>query len=394
MIAITDSKVQAWLDKHDYKPVTDLLLKGSPFTDIDVRTLATQVEGRQRSRKKLPQWYAERHKLIWPARISLEQCSSEATARFKASLVGGNRFADLTGGMGVDAFYLSQSFQEGYYVEKNPELFDITRHNLQSLEADVSYYHADGIVWLSKQQEGFDWLYLDPARRNEHKQKVIRLQDYSPDIITSLSLLLQKARNIMVKVSPMADICELQRQIAADMSFYVIAVDNECKEILLCFGENVDRGLIHAVNITDTEVQKEVFRMDEEGQSEVAYSFPMQYLYEPNVAIMKTGTFRSIGSRYDLHKLHENSHLYTSESLVSDFPGRIFRIISNVRPNRKDLKKALPSGRGSLTVRNFPLGAEALKKKLSLKDGQDAYLFATTLKDGDKALLITEKAAQ
>ncbi|MGB3183837.1 MAG: SAM-dependent methyltransferase [Cyclobacteriaceae bacterium] len=392
MTGLTDSKVQHWLDAHEHEPVTSVLLKGSPFPYIDIRTLAVQLEGRQKAKKKLPKWYASRHRLIWPARISLEQCSSETTARYKSLLISGSRFADLTGGMGVDSYYLARSFSESHYVEKQPELHEVTCHNLKALDSEISCHLNDGIDWLEAQTGTFDWLYLDPARRGTNQQKVIRLQDYSPDITACIPLLQRKATAIMVKVSPMADIRELQRQTGTEASFHVVAVDNECKEILICFGKEVRPGMIHAVNITGDKLYREDFDLQEESLSEGRTAMPKNYLYEPNAAIMKAGTFKAIGNRYKLEKLHENSHLYTSEDLLDHFPGRVFRITEMIRPHRKDLIRALPSGKGSLAVRNFPMSTESLKKKLNLKDGQDAYLFATTLKDGSKTIIITEKA--
>ncbi|MFA0961692.1 SAM-dependent methyltransferase [Roseivirga sp. BDSF3-8] len=392
MTELANKEVQDWLGAHENEQVTSLLLKGSPFPGIDARVLASQIEGRQKAKKKLPQWYEGRRGLLWPARISLEQCSSEATALYKASLVKGQRMADLTGGMGVDVFYMGHSFSESHYVEEQSALFDITRHNLTALGATTACHRGDGMAWLKDQATPFDLLYLDPARRDEHKQKVIRLQDYSPDITAYLPMLREKSDALLIKVSPMADLSELQRQIDLPIIFHVVAVDNECKEILLLIGNSSATGGVVTVNIAGGAEQIETFALAEEANTTFSLGLPESYLYEPNAAIMKAGVFRATANRYGLQKLHENSHLYTSGKLIADFPGRTFKINEVVSPTYKALKGVLPDLRGNLSTRNFPMRVEALKKKLRLNDGPDVFLFATTLVNGQKALLITEKA--
>ncbi|WP_338869800.1 SAM-dependent methyltransferase [Spirosoma sp. SC4-14] len=394
MDSLSSTEIQ-FIQNHLADDVRQLLLRAHP-KNLDVRKLVAQIAARQKVRDKLPTWYAN-DTLLFPTSLSVEQASSEQTARYKASLVAGKLLFDLTGGMGVDTWAFSQRVDHVIYTEQQPELAELATHNLPLLGAtNVAVYTGNGLDILANYPNTADWVYLDPHRRNEQGGKVVRLEECEPDVTQAgtLSVLQQKAQRILVKASPLLDIDSTVRQLTTVQTVHIVAVQGEVKEVLLAMEKQAlqaDEVLIKAVNLTATEPEFFQFLRREERMATVSLSDPQRYLYEPNAAVLKAGAFRLIATRFGLSKLAPNSHLYTSNRLVTGFPGRTFTVEHICKPDRKSLQLLLPARKANLTVRNFPQSVADLRKKLALQEGGDVYILATTLQNGDKRLIITQK---
>ncbi|MBT8320941.1 MAG: class I SAM-dependent methyltransferase, partial [Eudoraea sp.] len=357
--------------------------KKSPFPLVSSQELAQQISSRKKCEKKLPSWF-QTPGIYYPESLAIEQASSERTARYKANLVSGKTLADLTGGMGVDSYYFSQRIDKVSYFEINPSLAEISTHNFQILGVkNIEVNHQDGMSFLEESKREFDWIYLDPARRGKQKQRVFRLQDGKPDVIKNLQLLLDNAGKILLKTAPMLDIQQGLKDLRHQVSqIHVVSVRNEVKELLWILDKMWDKEPeIITINMTQGEDQVFSFRASMEKEANSSFSNPLQFLYEPNAAILKAGAFKLVGERYGLQKLNPNSHLFTSEELI-DFPGRKFRI-QGVYP----YSKKLPFSKANVATRNFPLKADALSKKHRIITGGDDYLFFTKNKE-DKLLVV------
>ena len=372
--------------------VPTLALKKAPV-GTDVSLALRQIAARQLLQKKVPQW-AENEDLLFPVHLSIEQCSSEAAAKYKAGLLDGQTFADLTGGLGIDTFYISQHFQQTDYVEMQTELCDLARHNFAILKADVKVLNETAEDYL-KRCEPKDCIFIDPARRDEHGRKTISISDCTPDVAALQDLLRQKAKRVLIKLSPMLDISKALEELCHVKEVHVVAVANECKELDFIM-ERDYQGEVHFVCVNLMTNQQELcFTMAEERSSTTRLADGvMKYLYEPNPALMKAGCFKLLTARFDVYKLHRNSNLYTSEQLIPDFPGRIFEV-QDWAPYNKKVKSTLLADveKASIAVRNFPLSVAELRKNLKIADGDENYVFATTLKGEEKIIILTKKAA-
>ena len=372
--------------------VPTLALKKAPV-GTDVSLALRQIAARQLLQKKVPQW-AENEDLLFPVHLSIEQCSSEAAAKYKAGLLDGHTFADLTGGLGIDTFYISQHFQQTDYVEMQTELCDLARHNFAILKADVKVLNETAEDYL-KRCEPKDCIFIDPARRDEHGRKTISISDCTPDVAALQDLLRQKAKRVLIKLSPMLDISKALEELCQVKEVHVVAVANECKELDFIM-ERDYQGEVHFVCVNLMTNQQELcFTMAEERSSTTRLADGvMKYLYEPNPALMKAGCFKLLTARFDVYKLHRNSNLYTSEQLIPDFPGRIFEV-QDWAPYNKKVKSTLLADvkKASVAVRNFPLSVAELRKNLKIADGDENYVFATTLKGEEKIIILTKKTA-
>ncbi len=358
----------------------------------NVKILAEQIKARQKIKEKLPSWFVNLD-LLLPKSISIEQASSEITANYKAEIMRGATLIDLTGGMGVDFLVCSRSFKKAIYVEQNNELTEIAAFNSGILGIENAHFHNDqSLNFLNSLQDKADWIYLDPARRNSVGNKVSYLADCEPNVLQIKDLLLSKTENVLLKCSPMLDIELAINELQNVHQVWVICVENEVKELLfhLKFGK-LASAAIKVVHFKNNE--KNVFEFDNEIEKNLNYrlSSPLKYLYEPNAGIMKAGAFRSISENYGCQKLHQNTHLYTSEAIIENFPGRIFEIKALLKPNKKEIKKYIPSQKANLTIRNFPGTVDQLRKQLNLKDGGAEYLFACTNNLNEKIILQTKK---
>lgn len=396
-------ETQQFIREHQSDDIRALALQAKKYPNVDMPTAITQIAGRQTAAEKIPSW-KEIEDIWYPKHLSLEQCSSEITARYKASLLQGESLTDLTAGFGIDCSFLAAGFQSVTYVERQEELCEIAVHNFPILNLNhITVKNEDGVDHL-KAMSPVDCIFLDPARRNEHGGKTVAISDCEPDVAELEELLLSKANRIMVKLSPMLDLALALKELRHTQEVHILSVNNECKELLLLLGQEppaeqnpLEEVPIHCVNLFTKGVQEKqhfVFTREQEQRSECMYTDTLgSYLYEPNTSLLKAGAFRSIAAAYPIKKLHPNSHLYTSDVLITDFPGRAFRIINQCSFNKKEIKESLSDlKKANLTVRNFPATVAELRKRINLAEGGDTYLFASTLNNGQKILLRCEKA--
>ena len=362
--------------------------------------IARQTEGRKIIANKLPSW-AENMSILFPVKISLEQCSSEATAIYKAGLVRGESLVDLTGGFGVDCSFLSKNFTSVDYVEQNEELCQIAEHNFAALGLNIRVNNAESVSFL-EDMPSVDCIYIDPARRDVKGKKTADLSLCSPNLLEIRDTLLEKCNTLLIKLSPMFDISSALEVFPECKQVHVVSVKNECKELLLLVeggfcGETeivcvdldeLSRRVDDRQGIMKLEITSVASNLIKEKGEIISYSFPKSYLYEPNASIMKAGLFKTVANKYNVQKLHPSTHLYTSEELVPNFPGRSFEIKRVTKVQKKEIQDI---EKANLSTRNFPGNVADLRKKLKLKDGGDTYIFACTLNDNSKVLIICNK---
>ncbi|MTE25504.1 THUMP-like domain-containing protein [Winogradskyella ouciana] len=388
--AILNIEVQEFINSHINSDVSSLLLKGLPFEGIDAKLIIEQIEAKKRSEKKLPTWFKTEN-IYYPNKLNTEQTSSEITAQYKADLVSGKNLIDLTGGFGVDAFYFSKQVENVIHCEIKSGLSKIVAHNFDQLQvSNVECINENGIETLKKLDQQFDWIYIDPSRRDDSKNKVFLITDCTPNVKTYQGLFLKYAENVMIKTSPLLDISATLLEISNVKEIHVVAVNNEVKELLWILERNYSGSvLIKTVNIQKENQQTFDFYYDEESTAKVEYTRPSNYLYEPNSAILKAGAFKSVSYDLGVKKLHKHSHLYTSKTLI-DFPGRRFNI-ENVVPFNKKAFSKLKIQKANITTRNFPLSVSNIRKKFKVKDGGTIFLFFTTNLEDEKIILICSK---
>lgn len=396
-LMIPSNETLEFIRQHRLEDVRRLALQAGKKPDVDISFALRQIAGWQIARHKLPQW-SQHEGIFYPPHLSMEQCSSETTAIYKAKVMGGGHsFADLTGGLGVDCSYLASAFDTAHYVERDEELCTLASHNFHCLGYEHIQVHRAEAEDFLRNMEPVDCLFLDPARRDNHGAKTVAIADCSPDVSMLRPMLLQKARRVMIKLSPMLDITQALRDISGVSEVHIIAIQNECKELLLLLSAETDPAepIFHCVHFATGCTQHFSFSLSEEQSATCSFtSTPGVYLYEPNAALLKAGVFRLPATRMSLNKLHPNSHLYTSDTLVPDFPGRIFTVESVCTFGKKELKQLTSSlTQANLTTRNFPSSVAELRKRLKLRDGGNTYLFATTLADERKVIIKCKKAS-
>ena len=385
-----------FIEENARADVRSLALQAKKYPQVDMAMAVVQIAGRQIAEAKVPSWYRT-DGLLYPKHLSMEQCSSEVTAIYKAGLVEGETFADLTGGFGIDCSFLSRKFKKADYVERQAELCELAEHNFPLLGLDIDVHNEDGVEYL-KQMQPVDCLFLDPARRDGHGGKTVAISDCEPDVSALEDLLVEKARTVMVKLSPMLDLSLALNTLKHVREAHVVSVNNECKELLLILQKASASSCvsIHCEHILNTcEHQHFVFTQEQERTSECPLANDVEaYLYEPNASMLKAGAYRSLAQSYPVKKLHPSSHLYVSSHLIEDFPGRRFHVEEVSGFGKKELKPFLQGmEKANLTIRNFPSSVADLRKRLKLKEGGDIYLFATTLADESKVLIKCRKVA-
>jgi 16S rRNA G966 N2-methylase RsmD len=381
---------QTWdfIRQHAADDVRKLALQGTKDTAVDLSMALQQIAGRQTALKKLPSWAAV-ERVLYPPHLNMEQCSSEQTARYKARLAGsGDTYVDLTGGLGVDFYWMSQGFKQRYYVERNAELCELVEHNFRTLGHSCSVCCCDTATYLPTVPHA-DVVFLDPARRNEHGGRTYDIKDCTPNILELLPLLMEKADKVILKLSPMLDWRKAVDDLQYVREVHIVSVDNECKELLLVL-EQTERPLrLVCIN------NNQIFEVSSHSSPLTSHPSPLtpeQFLYEPNASIMKAGCFDALAQQYPVCQVSANSHLFLSSVEIEDFPGRRFQICAISSTNKQTLKETLAGvSRANITVRNFPMSVEQLRKKLHLKDGGDTYIFATTKADGAHCLYICRK---
>ena len=379
---------------HSRDDVRLLALQAPRYLDVDMPAAIVQIAVRQAAANKIPSWQSI-EELWYPSHLSMEQCSSEMTAQYKSTLADGETLTDLTGGFGIDCAFMASRFRKVSYVERQEELCEIAKHNFPLLGLKhIMVYNEDGVAHLQK-MEPVDCIFIDPARRNEHGGKTIAISDCEPDVEELEELLLSKGKQIIIKLSPMLDLTLALKSMKHVREVHVISVNNECKELLLIIGNEPSQLIpIHCINLTPKEKQTFTFTREEELTSECLYTKELgKYLYEPNASILKAGAFRSIASRYEVKKLHPNSHLYTSDLWIENFPGRSFLITGQCSFNKKEIKETIGElKKANITVRNFPATVAEIRKRTKLSDGGEVYLFATTLSNEQKVFIRCSKA--
>lgn len=383
--------VQNYISAHVNADCSALALQKNPFPEVSWLAIIQQIQAKQKCAGKLPTWYSGSN-LLFPAKISVEQSSSEQTAAYKSSLIQGDTLIDLTGGMGVDDYYFAQRFSQVTHCELSDELSLSVQHNFTQLGVlNVHFVAGDSLIYLQQTTHQFDWMYVDPSRRNDAKGKVFLLEDCLPNVPENLDLLFAKSRNILLKTAPILDISSGIKALKNVAAIHIIAVDNEVKELLWVLNqESASTPPIYAVNLTKK--GPEVVRFEPDTSSQCNYSLPLTYLYEANSAIMKSGEFTAIAYQFGVSKLHEHSHLYTHAEVVA-FPGRSFKIESILPYTKSEMKKWAQT-KANISVRNFPDSVEEIRKKWKIKDGGDQYWFFTTDLNNQKIVLLCSKIKQ
>lgn len=394
-----------FIESHLKDDVRQLALQKFP-DDVDKTLVLNQIEARQLLQKKVPSW-ASNPDLLFPRHLSIEQCSSELTAKYKVSIInGGDVFVDLTGGLGIDSFFLSEKFKTSYYVENQKELCDLAEHNFAVLGRKITVINSDAETFLNQNLK-FDLVFIDPARRDIYNRKMVSLHDCSPDVVKLVETFPETSSrkpSFLIKASPMLDISLITNELRNISEIHIVSVRNECKEILIKIEPGFDGEIKYfCVNLqNDTVISTAVkrsgeisFEFSESSENSAVSTFAptiKRYLYEPNASLMKSGAFKLISQRFAIEKLHANSHLYTSDNLISDFPGRIFEVVG-FAPFNKKVKKELLSDitEASVATRNFPLSANELRKSLNLKESDKNFLFGTTLIGEKKVVILCKK---
>jgi len=386
-------ELRIFIAQHADDDVKRLALQYKSYPHIsreDMIFALQQIEGRQKAKHKIPSFYHNTD-ILYPQRLSMEQCSSEQTARYKADIFKSicqpyHSFADLTGGFGIDTYFISTLFEQSHYVERNSDLCKIAEHNFNILNSNITPHNTSTSDFLT-QTEPLDAIFIDPARRDTRGTKVVRLQDCEPNIVDLWKSIQQKSRFQMVKMSPMIDLSQVIN-LLQPMAIHVVAVEGECKEIISVSqsGYEISNDVIaiKAINLQTDNDQQFIFTLQEEQSARPHYATYLQhYIYEPNAAIMKAGAYRSIANHFNIAKLAANTHLYTSDTLINDFQGRIFEVMS------ADIK-LLVGCRANILTRNYPLSAPQLQsqlaKKYHIKDGGTDYIIGTTI--GNQHILI------
>jgi predicted transposase YbfD/YdcC len=381
--------VQQFIKDNTGKPVTQLALQKNPFPDIEWTEVLGQIAAREKAKDKLPTWFATNN-IIYPSKISVEQTSSEVTANYKSGLVSGESLIDLTGGFGVDDYYFAKKVKHVLHCEQDLHLSSIAKHNFEALGAvNIECMPGDSSEILGILKKRWDWIYIDPSRRNDAKGKVFMLNDCLPNVPEHLHTYFDYAHNILIKTAPILDLSAGLHELHSVKTIHIVAVNNEVKELLWIL-EHGFKGMPTLMAINLVKDGEDIFTTSYEPADEAPYSLPKKYLYEPNAAIMKSGAFDAVAHHYSITKLHRHTQLYTADTLIA-FEGRRF-IIDEILPYQKAELKSLEGKKMNVTVRNFPLAVEDIRKKWKIKDGGDTYAFFTTNIKNEKVVLVCSKA--
>lgn len=385
---LINPEVIQFIQQHEDADPHKLMLEFGKHTHLPLKDIVVQIASRKKAKRKLPEWYANRQ-VLFPPKENLEQSSSQRTAEFKQRFCSGKTLLDATGGTGIDTFYLSKFFDFTTYLEPDAHLCDLARHNFSALGADIKVVNSDLASFLKNTDTAYDVIYLDPSRRDSNQRKVYQLTEYQPDITAYLDQLLARSSQLLIKISPMADIKQTARALKNLRRIQTVAVENEMKELLFHIDskkEQFGEPIIECWNLTKNEEVYFDFTFSDEKTACVEYSELLTYIYEPNTAIRKAGAFRFIAHRFDVSKVHTSTHLYTSGFLKESFPGRIFKVIDVMKPQKKILRKKISPTINVLT-KNYPVSTTDLKKKFGLTDGGERYLiFCETRTQGRVAI--------
>ncbi|GGG42224.1 hypothetical protein GCM10011414_09760 [Croceivirga lutea] len=372
--------VQDFITKNLNTDVVKLLLSKPQFKGVTQKELAEQIQCKKKSQTKLPTWF-NTIGIYYPKKINIEQTSSEITAAYKANLVSGESLIDLTGGFGVDSYYFAKRIKKVTHCEVDEKLSKIVAQNYLQLNVkNIDTIAKNGLEVLKQSPYQFDYIYIDPSRRDSVKGKVFKLTDYHPNVPEHLNELFAKTNTVLIKTAPLLDISLGISELIWVAEIHIVAVKNEVKELLFLLKKhNQEKPIIKTVNIVGEHTNEFSFYLNDEKNAKVSYAMPKKYLFEPNAAILKSGGFKTISEKFKLDKLAEHSHLYTANS-VQNFPGRVFEVVDTIPFQKKNLKK-LGFKKANITTRNFPLSVAEIRKISKIKDGGIDYLFFTTIED-------------
>lgn len=388
-------KIQAALD-HFRQTIAEagkdqaVLKLSRQYPREQVAFIMDQLNGREIAQEKFPS-LASKGEIIYPPSYYLEQTSSEKTARFKASLVNGESLIDMTGGFGIDAYFFSQKINTTWYVEQDPVIYEIASKNLQLLDPAIKTINRNSVEFLQTFENKVDWIYLDPIRRTKEK-RLSKVEEYSPNILEIRELLLKHAHNVMIKLSPMTDISQVVKSIGAHVTkVYVLAIDNECKELLVILDEYEQSDVeIESVHWVKDKEERFTSSLNKQHRTP-ELSDPLEYLYEPNAGIFKAQQYDDQAEKYSLFKLHPNTHLYTSSQYHTDYEGKVYKVKSIHPFDAKAFRKENPSSAFNIKTRNFPLSPVEVAKKLGIKEGGEEFLFCVRIKDEKLRLILCNK---
>ena len=413
---MTCRKTAEFIQAHADDDIRTLALKAGGREDIDLPFALDQIAGRQTARRKLPSWAATEG-ITYPPHISMEQCSSEQTARYKADvarrIAGGGLLIDITGGFGVDFSFMARAFDTAVYVERQEHLCAIAQKNLALLgAANCRIVNGDGVDHVRTTNVHASMIYADPARRNGNGGRTYAIGDCTPDMTEVMDTLLDKTDHVMIKLSPMLDWHKAVSDIGRNVrEVHIVSAANECKELLLVISRECDRPLTvfcadddNVISYTpetgrltpaESPTHTDAHPQSENGDGTEDKTEPSRaplFLYEPNASIMKAGCFALVGRRYGVRQISKDSPLFISDKPADNFPGREFTVEAMTGMNKKELKKTLGTvTQANIATRNFPLSVAELRRRLRLKDGGDTYIFATTTADRKHILFICKR---
>ena len=388
-LSILSTEIQKFINNSLQANISKLALSKNPFPEIDWKEIINQIVSKNKSKSKLTTWFTTVGS-YFPPSISIEQTSSEITAKYKTDLLTGKSIIDLTGGFGVDCYYFSKKFEKVVHCEKNVELSEIVKHNYKKLKVDnIECKAQNSTEVLTDSDTNFDWIYIDPSRRSDIKGKVFLLKDCLPNVPANLDLYFSKSKNILIKTAPILDITAGINELNHIKSIHIIAIDNEVKELLWI----LEKDYSGKIEITSVNIQKE--KTDSNsfvfGQNTpTTFDLPNMFLFEPNAPLLKSGCSDNLSKTLNVDKLHPHSHLFTNLKLI-DFPGRRFMIESVIPFKKEELKKHIEGKKMNITTRNFPLTVEEIRKKYKIAEGGNVFTFFTTNINDEKIVLICNK---
>ena len=388
-LSILSTEIQKFINNSLQANISKLALSKNPFPEIDWKEIINQIVSKNKSKSKLTTWFTTEG-IYFPPSISIEQTSSEITAKYKTDLLSGKSIIDLTGGFGVDCYYFSKKFEKVVHCEKNVELSEIVKHNYKKLKVDnIECKAQNSTEVLTDSDTNFDWIYIDPSRRSDIKGKVFLLKDCLPNVPANLDLYFSKSKNILIKTAPILDITAGINELNHIKSIHIIAIENEVKELLWI----LEKDYSSKIEITSVNIQKE--KTDSNsfvfGQNTpTTFDLPNMFLYEPNAPLLKSGCSDNLSKTLNVDKLHPHSHLFTNLKLI-EFPGRRFMIEAVIPFKKDELKKHIEGKKMNITTRNFPLTVEEIRKKYKIAEGGNVYTFFTTNINDEKIVLICNK---
>jgi hypothetical protein len=387
--SILNTEIQDFITNSLQTNISKLALSKNPFPEVDWKEIINQIVSKNKSKSKLPTWFST-EEIYYPPSISIEQTSSEITAKYKANLLSGKSIIDLTGGFGVDCYYFSKTFVKVVHCEKNTELSEIVKHNYEKLNVNnIDCLAQNSTEVLTDSNTTFDWIYIDPSRRSDVKGKVFLLKDCLPNVPASLDLYFSKSKNILLKTAPILDITAGINELNNIKSIHIIAIDNEVKELLWI----LEKDYSGEIEITSVNIQKEKTDLNSFilGQNTpTTFALPKMFLYEPNAPLLKSGGSDNLSKILGIDKLHPHSHLFTNMKFI-DFPGRRFMIETVIPFKKEELKKHIEGKKMNITTRNFPLTVEEIRKKHKIAEGGNVFTFFTTNINNEKIVVICNK---